>query len=345
MDFKSLGNNIDQIIANIASGVIVTDVQGAITTLNQAAERILAVKEEEAKGQPYVKVLPGLGPVIVPLINAIRQGNKPITGHELELELPHRGQVFLRLHVSPLTENDRAATGIAIVLEDLTERRQLEQQVRQLRQTLERYVAPSVVKQVLSDPASAQLGGVRREVTILFADIRDFVAFGEKVEPEFQIKVLNRHLALATEAVLAEEGTLDKFMGDCLMAIFNAPQPQNNHVLRAVRAALTIQQTISTMHTRLPPNERLSFGIGISTGQAVVGNIGSDKLHSYTAIGDIVNVAYLLQSHARPGQILMSAAAYECVREHVVGQELGFVQLKGHSKPDLVFEALGLREG
>jgi PAS domain S-box-containing protein len=335
---------MDQIFANIASGVITTDDEDTIITLNQAAEHILIVKEEEAKGRPYIEALPGLGQAIAPLVNQVRRRGGQAAECELELELPHRGQVVLRLHISPFRENGHNC-GVAIVLDDLTERYQLKQQVRQIRAAFERHVAPRVVEQVLSDPTSTQLGGVRRHVTILFADVRGFVSFGENVEPEFQIDMLNRHLARAAEAVMDEEGTLDKFMGDCMMAIFSAPLPQPDHALRAVRTALAIQRAIADMHTQLLSNEQLRFGIGIATGYAVVGNIGSTVLHNYTAIGDTVNLAYLLQSYAEPGQILLSAPTYERVREHVVGQELGFVQLKGHSKPDLVFKVLGLRRG
>ncbi|MCP4542018.1 MAG: PAS domain-containing protein [Chloroflexi bacterium] len=333
---------MNQIFANIASGVITTDAQDTVIGLNQAAEHILTVKEEEARGRSYVEALPGLGQVLVPLVNTVRQQREQATEHELELDLPHRGQVFLRLHISPLRNNGHAA-GVAIVLDDLTKQRQLERKVQHVRAAFERHVAPCVVEQVLSDPTSARLGGVRKNVTVLFADVRGFVSFGEKVEPEFQIEMLNRHLTRAAAAVMAEEGTLDKFMGDCMMAIFNAPQPQPDHTLRAVRTALAIQRAIAEMHAQIPPNERLHFGIGIAAGHAVVGNIGSTKLYNYTAIGDIVNLAYLLQSHARPGQILLSGPSYERVEEHIVGQELGLVHLKGHSKPDLVIEVLGLQ--
>lgn len=344
MDLTTQHQDFYQVFANIASGVITTNAKDQVIALNRAAGRILTVQEENVKGQPYIEALPGLGQAIAPLVNTVKQRGRPIAAHELELELPPRGRVVLRLHISPLNSNGCARPGVAIVLDDLTEHRQLERQVQQVRTAFEHYVAPCVVEQVLSDPANTRLGGARKHVTILFADVRGFVTFGEKVEPEFQIEVLNRHLTLATEAVMAEEGTLDKFMGDCMMAIFNAPLPQPDHALRAVRTALNIQRAIAEMHARVSPTERLSFGIGIATGYAVVGNIGSDMLHNYTAIGDIVNLAYLLQSYARPGQVLLSAPAYECVREYIVGQELGLVHLKGHSKPDPVVQVSKLRE-
>ena len=229
-------------------------------------------------------------------------------------------------------------------MDDLTEQKQLEQRVRQVRQTFERYVPPQVVEQLLSNPENVQLGGTRQETTILFADIRGFTAFGEKLSPEVLVEVLNQHLTLAAQAVLGQEGTLDKFIGDAVMAIFNAPLPQPDHALRAVRAAWNMQQAIVALHADSPPDKQLSFGVGIVTGPSIVGNVGSPELHNYTAIGDSVNLAARLQSYARGGQVLLDVKAYEQVRDQIVARELGAVQIKGHSEPDLVFEVLRLRE-
>jgi class 3 adenylate cyclase len=228
------------------------------------------------------------------------------------------------------------------VLDDLTERRQLEQQIQQVRSTFERYVVPRVVAQLLSDPENVRLGGARRELTVLFADIRNFSVYSQKSTPEDLVQVLNQHLTLAAEAILAEEGTLDKFMGDSTMALFNTPLPQSDHALRAVRAALAMQNAISELHADIAQENRLSFGVGITTGLAVVGNIGSTTVQNYTAIGDSVNMASRLQAYAQPGQILLNQMAYEQVFDHVVGHQVGLVQLKGRSEPDLVFKVTGL---
>ncbi|HET89725.1 MAG TPA: PAS domain S-box protein [Chloroflexi bacterium] len=334
----------EYILAHLSSGIIIIDAQDEIITLNPAAARILDVHAEEVQGKPCGEVLSSLSPVITRLLTTVQQQHAPITDYETRLKRPDSEPVHLRLTISPLSKNGQSPAGVAIILDDVTERRQLEQQAQEVRDLLEHYLPPHVVEQLLSDPESRRLGGVRREVTILFADIRGFVAFGKRVEPEFQVAVLNRHFSLATEAILAEEGTLDKFMGDCLMAIFNAPLPQPDHTLRAVRAALAIQQAVAQMHERLPPAEQLDFGIGITSGDAVIGNIGSAQIHTYTAIGDIVNLAYLLQSHAQPGQILTNADTFERVKKHIVGRPLAAVQLKGHSQPDPIIELLKLRE-
>ncbi|MBN1581295.1 MAG: GAF domain-containing protein [Anaerolineae bacterium] len=337
-------NYMDNIFASIASGVITTDIQDKVITLNQAAEHILEIQADEAIGQLYVIGLPGFGDEIVPLVNTVRRQDEQITGYELHPNLPARKNVVLRLHISPLKDSQQSTTGVAIVLDDLTERRQLELQIQQVRATFERYVVPRVVAQLLSDPASVRLGGVRRELTVLFADIRNFSVYSQKSTPEHLVQVLNQHLTLAAEAILAEEGTLDKFMGDATMALFNTPLPQSNHALRAVRAALAMQKAISDLHADIPQDNRLSFGIGITTGMAVAGNIGSTTIRNYTAIGDSVNMASRLQAYAQPGQVLLNHMAYEQVCDQVVGRELGLVQLKGHPEPDLIFEVTGLKQ-
>ena len=144
---------------------------------------------------------------------------------------------------------------MAIVVDDLTERRELEAQAQRIRGMFEQYVVPHVVEQLLSDPNSVRLGGARREVTTLFADIRNFTAFSEKLEPEITVDVLNRYLTLASDAILAEEGTLDKFYGDGVMALFNAPLAQTNPTLRAVRVALKIVDALDEAHAELAAGE------------------------------------------------------------------------------------------
>ncbi len=332
---------MDNIFASIASGVITTDSTDAVVTLNRAAEKILQVQADATIGCLYTQALPGLGPKIAPLIEAVKTQDLPLTGHELQTSLPHKKSVSLRLHISPLKDKSQSASGVAIVLDDLTEQRQLERRVRQVRQTFERYVAPQVVHQLLSDPARVKLGGERHTVTILFADLRNFTAFSEQHEPEILLETLNRHLTLAVEAVLSEEGTLDKFQGDAALALFNVPLPQPDHVLRAVRAALHIQQATAELHRRLPPEQRLGFGIGITSGSVIVGNVGSEAIHNYTAIGRSINMAHRIQSQAKAGQILLDNAAYQQVKNHIIVRKLGLVHLKGHAEPDLVFEVLG----
>ncbi len=176
-----------------------------------------------------------------------------------------------------------------------------------------RFMPEYVVKQILNSPNSFRLGGVNQTVTVLFADIRGFTSLSEKEKPEKVVSLLNRYFSLMSEIIFAHGGTLDKYIGDGLMAIFGAPTASEEDALNAVKAAVTMQK-------RLPPlNEELraegyspiSIGIGLHTGEALIGYIGSDKRSEYTAIGDTVNLASRLESNAGGGQILMSEATAE----------------------------------
>ncbi|MFP4346289.1 MAG: adenylate/guanylate cyclase domain-containing protein [Anaerolineales bacterium] len=335
---------MDNIFASIASGVITTDITDLVTILNRAAEHILGVDADVTMGQPYKDALPGLGYEIEHLMDSVKRRDMAVFGYEMQPVLPNRGSVDLRLHLSPLKNNHKETTGIAIVVDDLTQQRRLEARMRQVRQTFERYVSPQVVEELLSDSANIQLGGVHRQITVLFADIRGFTAFTGSVGAEVAVGILNRHLALAAGAILGENGTLDKFIGDAVMAFFNAPLAQSDHTLRAVRAAWHMQRALRELHAETAAEHCLHFGIAIVRGMAVVGNVGSPDLQNYTAIGDSVNLASRLQALASPGVILLDADAHQEVREQVTVEALGAISIKGYSEPRQVFKLVGLQE-
>jgi adenylate cyclase len=334
---------MDNVFASIPSGVLTTDREAAITLLNRAARVIFELGAEPVEGRPYREVLPALTPLLDSLIERLHRRDEPIVGWEVEPELPNRGRVTLSLSLSPLKDPAEGPSGVALVVDDLTERRRLEAKERFIRETFQRYVAPAVVQRLLEEPERLMLGGQRQEVTIFFADIRGFTAFSERCDPEQLVDVLNRYLALAADAVLAEEGTLDKFMGDAVMALFNAPLPQADHVLRAVRAALRVRQAVQQHHLTLPPKERLDYGVGIAVGEAIVGNVGTAQQLNYTAIGASVNLAKRLQENAAAGQILLSREAYERVQEHVAARPLPPLRADGFSGLVQVYELLGWR--
>jgi class 3 adenylate cyclase len=173
--------------------------------------------------------------------------------------------------------------------------------------------------------------------------VRGFSTLAEGTSPEALVKILNYHFDLASKVILDEEGTLDKFMGDAIMAFFNAPLNQPDHGLRAARAALAMQRVLADEHARLPPGAQLSFGVGIATGDAVVGNIGSSQLMNYTIIGDCVNLARRLQENARGGQILVDGWTYQRMQAQIVARSLGDMQVKGRSGPLPVFELIALK--
>ncbi len=211
-----------------------------------------------------------------------------------------------------------------------------------MRAAFERYVAPAVVERVLKNPEMLKLGGVRREISVLFADLRGYTAFAEQAAPEEVVALLNEYFSLAMDVVFSREGTLDKFLGDGVMIFFNAPEEQADHVYRAVDAALTLQHMIAE-HNAAHTNLGLSFGIGVHLGEAVVGNVGTRQAMNYTAIGDTVNVAKRLQEQAQAGQVLISAAVVQQLGERVEVEQVGAVPIKGRQQPINTYRLLALR--
>ncbi|GIK37064.1 MAG: hypothetical protein BroJett011_08970 [Chloroflexota bacterium] len=202
---------------------------------------------------------------------------------------------------------------------------------------LGRYVSHQVAQQILAHGGLA-VCAERREITVLFADIRGFTTFSEKLPPERVVALLNDYLAAMTDAVFKYDGTVDKFLGDGLMAIFGAPLSHKDEVCRAVACAQEMQTVFDQLRQKwrsegLPD---LGLGIGLNTGEAVVGSIGSVRRLDYTAIGDVVNTAQRLQSIAAGGQILLSAATRACLNGVAV-ESLGPKQVKGKREAIEVF--------
>lgn len=215
-----------------------------------------------------------------------------------------------------------------------------ENENKQLRGTFERFVAPSVVDRVLAHPEDLKLGGERKEISVLFADIRGYTTWSENAPPEKVVEMLNDYLSLAAEIIMAWDGTLDKFFGDGLMAIFNAPKEQADHVHRAADAALALMRAGEEMRSRR--GDDLQYSIGVNVGEAVVGYIGTDRAMNYTAIGDVVNTAKRLQELANPGKIWVEAAVAERLDTLVQAQPLGEIKIRGRKKPAFAYELVGL---
>jgi len=213
-----------------------------------------------------------------------------------------------------------------------------------IRCTFERYVSPRVVERLLSDPSRVRLGGVQQPVTILFADLRGYSALAETLPPERLVDVLNGHLTVAAQAILAQEGTISTFVGDLVMAIYNAPLPQPDHALRAARTALALHQDMARYHSTLPPELRMSFGIGIVTGEAVVGNLGARELQLYTAIGDVVNLAQRLEEIAGGGKVYIAESTRQALGSRAGVRPLGHIPIRGRTQPVMAYELQGLSD-
>lgn len=205
---------------------------------------------------------------------------------------------------------------------------------RDVVKAFKKYVAPQVVDEVSkSGEFKLILGGEKRDIAVMFVDIRGFTPMSEDLQPEQVVEILNEYLSLTTNSIFRNGGTLDKFIGDATMAVFNAPFDLDDYVFRAICTAKDIMVGTDELNRRIMERfgRTISFGIGINCGHAVVGNIGCDFRMDYTAIGDTVNTAARLESNAKRGQILISEKVYERVKDRVEATSIGVIPLKGKS--------------
>jgi adenylate cyclase len=335
-EVTTLKGLMDNVFASITSGVITVDNQNRITLCNRAALAILVQGDINLIGQRLPDAMPFMAGDLIQKVNFVRLSGRNLVEQDFDGSLPGRGAVALSLDISPLKDAAQNTQGVAIVIDDLTEKKHLEAQ----RRLFERMVSPAVIDQL--DPNMLQLGGKRTEITVLFVDIHGFTNLSEQLAPENLVSVLNRYLAAFTEAILAQEGTIDKFMGDSVMAWFNAPIPQPDHALRAVKAALGIRTAMQKLQNQLPPEYCLSFGAGIHYGEAVLGLVGTEKRMDYTAIGDSVNTAKRIQENATPWQLLISASAFHFVAGKVNVRPAEPLIVKGKRQPVEVYEIIGM---
>jgi len=216
------------------------------------------------------------------------------------------------------------------------------------KRAFQQYVSPEVVERIMRDPAALSFGGELRTLTVLFSDIRDFTTFTEQHNPHLVVQMLREYLTRMTDIVLKEGGTVDKYIGDAVMAEFGAPIAYPDHALRACRAALAMTAAVDELAEkwRAEGKETFRIGLGVNTGAMVVGNLGSEQLFDYTVIGDEVNLGARLESlnkeYETTTHVIISEATYEAAKDGIEARPLGEVMVKGKTRPVVVYELLGL---
>jgi adenylate cyclase len=220
-----------------------------------------------------------------------------------------------------------------------------ERQKRKVRTAFTQYVPPGVIAQMLQHPELLRLGGEEKELTAMFSDIRGFTTLSEGLSPTALVELLNEFLSSMTDVIFKHWGTLDKYIGDAIMAFWGAPYPQTDHAVRACRAALEMLEMLNKLQAKWDAQgrPRIDIGVGINTGPMVVGNMGSAKRFNFTIMGDNVNLASRLEGTNKQfgTRVIISEGTYLKVAEYFIARELDLIRVKGKMKPVKIFELLG----
>lgn len=219
----------------------------------------------------------------------------------------------------------------------------------QIKGMFSQYVSPTVVDEIVNNPEKLRLGGERKELTVLFSDIEKFTSLSEKLPPENLVTILNEYLSLMTEIIFSNEGTLDKYEGDAIVAFWGAPIPQPDHALRACRAAVEMQDKLAAIRPGWVKEGKpaLNVRIGINTGEMIVGNMGGIGHFDYTVIGDSVNIGARLEGANKQysTNVIVSESTYRYISSQVVVRELDMLIVAGRTEPIRVYELIGMANG
>lgn len=217
---------------------------------------------------------------------------------------------------------------------------------REITKTFGRYVSPSVVERILKalEQGELNLEGQQQEVTVVFADVRGYTGMSEKMQPEELVRVLNIYLSVVIKEVLRHKGMINKFGGDSVMAIWNVPTRCEGHALLATKAAVDAQRAIRELQQNDASLPKVDFGIGINTGKAVAGNLGSEDRLEYSVVGAVVNIAARLTSLAESGKVWIGSDTYDLIGDYCVTKPLGTLELRGKQEPIRAYEVVDIRQ-
>jgi class 3 adenylate cyclase len=310
----------------------------AVLVINYPVEIFLDRLVALRRGVLEASVIGGLGALVVGLLFA-RRVTRPVTALTAAVARVAGGDIAQAVPVKSADELGRLTRGFNEMLEGLRQR-------DFIRSTFGRYVSPEVARTLLESPEGLKLGGDKRVVTVLMSDLRGYTRFAEHGDPAMVMAVLNDYLARMTDVIIAHGGTVNEFIGDAVFAIFGAPLPHPDHAERAAAAALGMQDAMAEINAGLAARglPRFEMGIGINTGEAVVGNIGSEQRAKYGVVGSAVNVAARVEGASVGGQVLVSAATWACIAGVAEAEPPIAVAVKGLTEP-LVLRALRALHG
>ena len=313
---------LSNIFASIGSGVITVNGENCVLVCNEAAEAITGCRNDEVASLPLRQVLQGVTEAFYDNIDRVRREQM----QHIWAERFERGgrQMYWQVVASPLRGDDQVNHGVALVIDDLTERKEQEEQ----RRLLGTFISAELLEN-LGSISELDTSPTERDISAMFADVRGFTAFSELLQPEDLMRVVNRYLGAASDAITHHDGVVDKYLGDAVTALWNTQlNPQADHALRAVSAALAIMAEVYALHQVIDPDHRLHFGIGIHSGHSVLGMVGGANRIEFAALGEAPDACKFLQENAEPGEIIISAATYDLVKDHFAAEAVAARQMK-----------------
>ncbi|NET58954.1 MAG: GAF domain-containing protein [Symploca sp. SIO2E6] len=342
------------ILRSLSDGVISTDKEGNIIAANESAKELLSLDETTSlEGKKIIEIVriedkdKQSSGKFAKWLNEALEGQNPKAYQQYypDQNLSCQGAAQPRsvnLSINTMADaSDRSKVrGALVVMEDISDE-------KRLKSTMYRYMTQEVAEELLK-LGEAKMGGDRKEVSVLFSDIRSYTSLTEKLEAEEVVSMLNEYFESMVDAVFQNKGTLDKYIGDAIMAVFGSPLPLEDHAWRAVKTALEMRQRLVKFNDKRSAQNKeiIRIGIGIHSDSVISGNIGSSKRMEFTAIGDGVNLGSRLEGASKQygTDIIISENTYQPCVEKIRVRELDYIRVKGKNEPVRIYELVGFKD-